>query len=69
MVVVNSPSQELALTNFAYCCIHDLRKFAIPGSSTTMVLIGDFVVLSLRYPFIDLNLHLHHSVLYPTLYS
>ncbi|KAK8966168.1 Vesicle-fusing ATPase [Platanthera guangdongensis] len=47
MVVVNSPSQELALTNLAYCCIHELRKFAIPGSSTTMVLVGDFAVLSL----------------------
>ncbi|KAK8950576.1 Vesicle-fusing ATPase [Platanthera guangdongensis] len=32
MIVVSTPSQELALTNFSYCSTGDLRKFAIPGS-------------------------------------
>ncbi|PKA65358.1 Vesicle-fusing ATPase [Apostasia shenzhenica] len=33
MTVVNTPNQDLALTNFAYCSAGDLRRFAIPGSS------------------------------------
>lgn len=47
MIVVSTPSQELALTNFCYCSTGDLRKFAMPGSSPALVLVGDSLVLSL----------------------
>ncbi|CAL9039654.1 vesicle-fusing ATPase-like [Musa acuminata AAA Group] len=47
MTVVNTPSQELALTNFAYCAPADLGKFASPGSKHALVLVGDSVVLTL----------------------
>lgn len=50
MIVVSTPNQELALTNFAYCSAGDLRKFSIPGSSLALALVGDSVVLTLRYP-------------------
>ncbi|KAL0911138.1 hypothetical protein M5K25_019254 [Dendrobium thyrsiflorum] len=33
MIIVNTPRQELAVTNYAYCSISDFRKFAISGSS------------------------------------
>ena len=52
MVVVSTPNQELALTNFAYCSAGDLRKFSTPGSSLVFSLVGDSVVLTLRYPFL-----------------
>ncbi|XP_008792269.1 vesicle-fusing ATPase-like [Phoenix dactylifera] len=48
MVVVSTPKQELALTNFAYCSAGDIRKFSIPGSSVALALVGDSVVLTLR---------------------
>lgn len=54
MVVVSTPNQELALTNFAYCSAGDLRKFSTPGSSLIFALVGDYVVLTLRYPFLIL---------------
>ncbi|RWW81662.1 hypothetical protein BHE74_00009925 [Ensete ventricosum] len=47
MTVVNTPSQDLALTNFAYCAPADLGKLASPGSKNALVLIGDSVVLTL----------------------
>ncbi|THU70709.1 hypothetical protein C4D60_Mb08t27820 [Musa balbisiana] len=47
MTVVNTPSQDLALTNFAYCAPADLGKFASPGSKHALVLVGDSVVLTL----------------------
>ncbi|XP_020575012.1 vesicle-fusing ATPase-like, partial [Phalaenopsis equestris] len=47
MIVVNTPSQEFALTNFAFCSAGDFRKFATPGSGSALVLVGDSLVLSL----------------------
>jgi vesicle-fusing ATPase len=45
MEVVNTPSQELALTNCAYVSAADLRRY--PKS---IALVGDALVLTLRYP-------------------
>nr|CAB3474235.1 unnamed protein product [Digitaria exilis] len=45
MEVVNTPSQELALTNCAFVSAGDLRRF--PNS---IALVGDALVLTLRYP-------------------
>lgn len=50
MVVVSTPNQELALTNFAYCSAGDLRKFSSPGSRLFLALVGNSVVLTMRYP-------------------
>ncbi|URE27885.1 hypothetical protein MUK42_06018 [Musa troglodytarum] len=50
MTVVNTPSHDLALTNFAYCSPADLNKFAAPGSKHVLIFVGDSVVLTLRYP-------------------
>ncbi|THU46454.1 hypothetical protein C4D60_Mb09t05130 [Musa balbisiana] len=50
MTVVNTPSQDLALTNFAYCSPANLNKFATPGSKHVLIFVGDSVVLTLRYP-------------------
>ncbi|XP_020703792.2 vesicle-fusing ATPase-like [Dendrobium catenatum] len=47
MIVVNTPSQELAFTNFAYCSAGDFRKFEIRGSNSAQVIVGDSVVLPL----------------------
>jgi hypothetical protein len=47
MEVANTPSQELALTNLAFLSNADLRRF--PGS---VALVGDALVLTLRYPFL-----------------
>ncbi|WOL14637.1 vesicle-fusing ATPase [Canna indica] len=43
MTVGNTPSQDLALTNFAYCAPTDLNKFATPGSSNVFAFVGDSV--------------------------
>ncbi|XP_074568067.1 vesicle-fusing ATPase [Curcuma longa] len=48
LTVVNTPNQDLALTNFAYCSPTDLNRFASPGSRDVFVLVGDSVVLTLR---------------------
>lgn len=50
MVVVSTPSQDLALTNLAYCSFGDLRRFTLPGTKLAFALVGDSFVLSLRYP-------------------
>ncbi|RLM93965.1 hypothetical protein C2845_PM08G25320 [Panicum miliaceum] len=50
MEVVNTPSQELALTNCAFVSAADLRRFP-----NYIALVGDALVLTLRYP---------HSVFY-----
>ncbi|KAJ6852830.1 vesicle-fusing ATPase-like [Iris pallida] len=55
MIVVITPGQELALTNLAYVSAADLRKFAASGSTAYYALVGDSVVLSLRYPFVLIN--------------
>ncbi|KAJ4814573.1 Vesicle-fusing ATPase [Rhynchospora pubera] len=49
--VVSTPSQDLALTNLAYCSVGDVRRFTIPGLNLAFALVGDSFVLSLRYPF------------------
>ncbi|URE27887.1 hypothetical protein MUK42_06018 [Musa troglodytarum] len=43
MTVVNTPSHDLALTNFAYCSPADLNKFAAPGSKHVLIFVGDSV--------------------------
>ncbi|KAL5054241.1 hypothetical protein RYX36_034923 [Vicia faba] len=48
MIVTNTPSQELALTNLAYISASDLPKFAVPGHSNLyLASIGDVFVFSL----------------------
>lgn len=53
MTVTNTPAADLALTNFAYCSASDLRNFSGSGSGSALsfALVGDSLVLSLRYPF------------------
>lgn len=51
LIVTNTPSTELALTNLAFCSASDLPKFAIPGHSNLhLASIGDSFVFSLQYP-------------------
>jgi hypothetical protein len=45
MEVVNTPNQALALTNLSFVSAADIRRF--PGS---IALVGDALVLTLRYP-------------------
>ncbi|XP_020106126.1 vesicle-fusing ATPase-like [Ananas comosus] len=47
MIVASTPSQELALTNLAYCSAADLRRFSLSGSSQTLAMVGDSIVLTL----------------------
>ncbi|KAI4299381.1 hypothetical protein L6164_032848 [Bauhinia variegata] len=48
MIVTNTPSQELALTNLAYCNSSDLKKFAVLDSKDLfLALVGDSFVFSL----------------------
>ncbi|RYR18596.1 hypothetical protein Ahy_B03g063224 isoform A [Arachis hypogaea] len=54
MVVTNTPSQDLALTNLAFCSSSDLRNFAVPNRSNLfLAFVGDsfvrFVVLLFVY--------------------
>ncbi|KAK1308024.1 hypothetical protein QJS10_CPA09g01939 [Acorus calamus] len=44
MTVVNTPSQDLALTNYAYCSPADLRRFS--SSASGLVSVGESVVLT-----------------------
>lgn len=57
MTVTNTPAADLAFTNFAYCSSSDLRNFSGSGSgsgsSLSLALVGDSLVLSLRYPCSD----------------
>ncbi|KAJ8626751.1 hypothetical protein MRB53_020058 [Persea americana] len=48
MIVTNTPAQDLAFTNFAYCSSADLRKFSTSGSAPGFALVGDSAVLSVR---------------------
>ncbi|KAF3774621.1 hypothetical protein EJ110_NYTH52702 [Nymphaea thermarum] len=50
MIVTNTPSPDLALTNLAYCSAHDVRKFAVHAAGSALAVVGDTVVLSLQYP-------------------
>ncbi|XP_078427613.1 AAA-type ATPase family protein [Wolffia australiana] len=52
MIVVNTPSQDLALTNFAFCSTNDFRSLSTRGTGLVFAIVGDSVVLSLRYPFL-----------------
>ncbi|KAL0534405.1 hypothetical protein IC582_028696 [Cucumis melo] len=51
MIVTNTPAQDLAVTNLAYCSASDLQNFAVPGTKLFLALVGDSFVLSLSYPF------------------
>ncbi|KAF7803450.1 vesicle-fusing ATPase [Senna tora] len=52
LIVTNTPSQDLALTNLAFCSSSDLQNFAVAGSHNTfLALVGDTFVFSLAYPF------------------
>ncbi|KAL1327146.1 vesicle-fusing ATPase [Arachis ipaensis] len=47
MVVTNTPSQDLALTNLAFCSSSDLRNFAVPNRSNLfLAFVGDSFVFS-----------------------
>ncbi|XP_043688342.1 vesicle-fusing ATPase [Telopea speciosissima] len=48
MTVTNTPAADLALTNFAYCSVSDLKKFSVPGSKLHLALVADVFTLSLR---------------------
>jgi vesicle-fusing ATPase len=48
MEVVSTPNQELALTNCAYVCPADLRRFP-----NALAVVADSWVFTLRYPFVD----------------
>ncbi|KAL4330544.1 hypothetical protein AHAS_Ahas13G0410700 [Arachis hypogaea] len=51
MVVTNTPSQDLALTNLAFCSSSDLRNFAVPNRSNLfLAFVGDSFVFSFSYP-------------------
>ncbi|PSS05596.1 Vesicle-fusing ATPase [Actinidia chinensis var. chinensis] len=47
MIVTNTPSKDLAYTNFAYCSPSDLRSFSVSGSKLAFALLDDAFVLSL----------------------
>lgn len=47
MIVTNTPTKDLAYTNFAYCSSADLRNFSVPGSDLFLALVGDVFVLSI----------------------
>jgi len=57
MEVVSTPSQELALTNCAFVSAADLRRFP-----NYIALVGDALVLTLRYP--HSNFYLIHLPLW-----
>ncbi|KZV25178.1 vesicle-fusing ATPase [Dorcoceras hygrometricum] len=59
MIVTNTPGKDLAYTNLAYCSPSDLRNFLVPGSRLAYALIGDVFVLTVAYPFCNLNLKIH----------
>ena len=46
MIVTNTPTVDLALTNLAYCSHADLHGFAILGTKLYLVSIADSFVLS-----------------------
>ncbi|XP_072954190.1 vesicle-fusing ATPase [Typha angustifolia] len=48
LIVTSTPSQELALTNCAYCSAADIKRFSTPGSSQVFATVGDSFVLTLR---------------------
>ncbi|KAL2892077.1 Vesicle-fusing ATPase [Bienertia sinuspersici] len=41
MIVTNTPARDLVSTNFAYCCLADLRRLATPGSRQVFAYVGD----------------------------
>ncbi|KAK1290116.1 Vesicle-fusing ATPase [Acorus calamus] len=50
MTVVNTPSIDLAFTNFVYCSPSDLRTFTSTASG--LVSVAESVILTVRYPSI-----------------
>jgi len=66
MIVTNTPSQELALTNFAFISASDLPKFAVPGHDNLyLASIGDSFVFSISYPsFTTLFASFHYTFLF-----
>ncbi|XP_077229727.1 AAA-type ATPase family protein [Tasmannia lanceolata] len=48
MIVTNTPSSDLVITNCAYLSAGDLRKFSSSGSKLIFAEVGNCVVLSLR---------------------
>ncbi|KAJ1405469.1 Aspartate decarboxylase-like domain superfamily [Sesbania bispinosa] len=49
--VTNTPSQELALTNLAFCSPSDLPKFAVPGHTDFyLAQVADSFIFSISYP-------------------
>jgi hypothetical protein len=54
MRVVSTPSNELALTNCAYCSPSDMSRYRKPKYEDVMALVNGILVLTLRYPFTTL---------------
>ncbi|KAK7362850.1 hypothetical protein VNO77_04974 [Canavalia gladiata] len=57
MIVTNTPSQDLALTNLAFCSPSDLPKFAVPGHNNLYLasIADSFWKLIIRSGHIALN--------------
>ena len=45
MIVMNTPTANLALTNLAYCSHADLHGFVVPGTKLYLASIADYFVL------------------------
>ncbi|KAE8637353.1 hypothetical protein CSA_011903, partial [Cucumis sativus] len=41
MIVTNTPAQDLAVTNLAYCSASDLQNYAVPGTKLFLALLGE----------------------------
>ncbi|KAK4259839.1 hypothetical protein QN277_006130 [Acacia crassicarpa] len=61
MIVTNTPTQDLTLTNLAFCSASDLHKFAVSGYSNLFLgLIGDSFVF---YVVAHYSVHSGHIAL------
>lgn len=55
MKVVSTPSQDLALTNCAYCSRADFSKYLLKGKDYGLGSINDNLVLKFQYPLIRMS--------------
>lgn len=55
MKVVSTPSQDLALTNCAYCTRADFAKYLVKGKDYGLASINDNLVLKFQYPLIRMS--------------
>lgn len=61
MKVVSTPSQDLALTNCAYCSRADFSKYLLKGKDYGLGSINDNLVLKFQYPLIRMS-QMSHEV-------